>query len=426
MDSTRPIDIVLARLGDHTKGTGDTGKQWKAICPAHDDHEHSLSVGVTEDEKVLMRCFASCTFAAIAKALGMEQHELFSPTTDDDMRRFVMPGGICGPEEPPRADKAATSVTLAELSADKGIPVEWLKTNCYMGDADAGGVTIPYFADRINDKKLGVKRRTALKAKEGSYWEKGKKLAAYGVWRLPFARECGFLVLVEGECLTGDAEVLTPSGWVRLDQYQGGPVAQWNPDGSMEMVEPLRHVQTTSEHLIKIQNSEFYAAVTPSHKLPAYDRNGRFFVHEAQDRPPGSAWMPRSGCMDGPGIPLTDDEIKLYLAICADGHVIKRKAGFTTARFSMTKARRIERLNGILDRLAIPHHNAVDARGDTRIDFNLPESFPQFLDGKKFPSSWLTEASLRQRNLILDEVILWVLVRRTTSSGRPAAAAPLV
>jgi putative DNA primase/helicase len=198
MDSTRPIDIVLSRLGDSTKGTGDTGRQWKAICPAHNDHEHSLSVGVTEEGRVLMRCFAGCPFADIASALGMEQHEFFAPMTDDDMRRFVMPGGTCGPEEPPRADTPATSVTLAELSADKGIPLDWLRSQCYLDDAEAGGVTIPYFGDKLS-QKVGTKRRTALKAKDGSYWQKGKKLAAYGIWRLPFARGCGFLILVEGE-----------------------------------------------------------------------------------------------------------------------------------------------------------------------------------------------------------------------------------
>ena len=42
--------------------------------------------------------------------------------------------------------------------------------------------------------------RTALSAKEGSTWSKGKEpLVPYGVWRLAGSRELGYLVLVEGE-----------------------------------------------------------------------------------------------------------------------------------------------------------------------------------------------------------------------------------
>ncbi|MCI0460794.1 MAG: DUF3987 domain-containing protein [Gemmataceae bacterium] len=46
---------------------------------------------------------------------------------------------------------------------------------------------------------VAIKRRTALKASEGSYWPKGQPLTAYGQWRLRDADRAGYVLLVEGE-----------------------------------------------------------------------------------------------------------------------------------------------------------------------------------------------------------------------------------
>jgi putative DNA primase/helicase len=65
-----------------------TSTGWQACCPAHDDSNPSLSIGYTDD-KVLLCCFAGCTFDAICAALMLKPAELFcgerwgnSPITD--------------------------------------------------------------------------------------------------------------------------------------------------------------------------------------------------------------------------------------------------------------------------------------------------------------------------------------------------------
>jgi putative DNA primase/helicase len=42
-----------------------------ALCPAHDDHNPSLSIKETSEGKVLLHCFAGCSFEAILGALGL-------------------------------------------------------------------------------------------------------------------------------------------------------------------------------------------------------------------------------------------------------------------------------------------------------------------------------------------------------------------
>jgi hypothetical protein len=45
------------------------GKGWKAICPAHDDHNPSLSIDEGEGGKPLVKCWAGCTQDAVIAAL---------------------------------------------------------------------------------------------------------------------------------------------------------------------------------------------------------------------------------------------------------------------------------------------------------------------------------------------------------------------
>jgi hypothetical protein len=44
------------------------GQQWKGRCPAHDDAKPSLSIDL-RDGRVLLNCFAGCTFRAVVDAL---------------------------------------------------------------------------------------------------------------------------------------------------------------------------------------------------------------------------------------------------------------------------------------------------------------------------------------------------------------------
>ena len=88
------------------------------------------------------------------------------------------------------------SLSVTALAKDKCLPVDVL-LGLGLHDLPGGGVGISYFDP--TGKLIAVKRRTALKAKEGSYWPKNTPLAAYGQWRLDAAHKTGFLILLEGE-----------------------------------------------------------------------------------------------------------------------------------------------------------------------------------------------------------------------------------
>ena len=167
-----PVDRVLAKL----ESVHQNGQGWIARCPAHDDHEPSLKID-EGDDRVLLHCHAGCSPEAIVGAMGLTLADLFERRNG-------------GSPRPP-------AITLAQLARTKRLPPEWVAQTLGWYDLPGGGVGLPYRDETGNT--LHVKRRTALKAKDGSYWPKGIALMPYGLEALSLAREAGYLLLVEGE-----------------------------------------------------------------------------------------------------------------------------------------------------------------------------------------------------------------------------------
>jgi hypothetical protein len=77
----RELDAALAVL-DGVKSQSNGGH--RALCPAHDDHHPSLSIGVGESGQLLFFCFAGCDYADIRNAIKERQRP-----SDDDKREVA-------------------------------------------------------------------------------------------------------------------------------------------------------------------------------------------------------------------------------------------------------------------------------------------------------------------------------------------------
>lgn len=79
-----PIDKVLARLDD----VSETPDGWKALCPAHDDNNPSLSVTEGDEQPVVLHCWAGCRPEAVVGALGLQWGDICEgngvPRGEDD------------------------------------------------------------------------------------------------------------------------------------------------------------------------------------------------------------------------------------------------------------------------------------------------------------------------------------------------------
>lgn len=78
-----PIDLVIDALTDNGFEPKKYGDGYKSRCPAHDDHNPSLSISVGKDNQVLFHCFAQqCTYKQICAALNLRESDLFVKTND--------------------------------------------------------------------------------------------------------------------------------------------------------------------------------------------------------------------------------------------------------------------------------------------------------------------------------------------------------
>jgi hypothetical protein len=66
------------KLLERLKKVRCTGRgRWVACCPAHNDHNPSLSLRELDDGRVLMKCFAGCAVYDVVSCVGLDLSDLF-------------------------------------------------------------------------------------------------------------------------------------------------------------------------------------------------------------------------------------------------------------------------------------------------------------------------------------------------------------
>ena len=182
----KPVEKVLDRL----EGIRESNGSWKALCPAHDDREPSLSVSEGDDGRALLKCFSGCGVSEIVSALDLEKKDLF----ERDGRGG---GGSYTSSETRSTDQPST---LENYAAYVGLPVEFLESLSVEQYYRLGkpAVRTPYL-DEAGEEILLVRSRVSLTGKPKILTRKGDKHRLYGLWKLEEARKAGYAWLVEGE-----------------------------------------------------------------------------------------------------------------------------------------------------------------------------------------------------------------------------------
>ncbi len=63
------LDQVLELQLEEVRRSGDG---YVALCPCHEDKRPSLSIGTGDDGRLLLKCFAGCSWDELRAALGLE------------------------------------------------------------------------------------------------------------------------------------------------------------------------------------------------------------------------------------------------------------------------------------------------------------------------------------------------------------------
>lgn len=217
-------------------------------------------------------------------------------------------------------------------------------------------------------------------------------------------------------CLSEDTEYLTPLGWKRIDQYKiGEKIAQYDSNTRKMFFDfPVNYInEINTEPMLHFLSRGLDMMLTPNHrvlfnkkynpeKLQVISAQEVFDAHQQLT----SGWdgmVPTAFEWDGQGngIFLSDDDLRLMVAVCADGHFPKNRHGENFCSICLRRIRKRERIVELLNRCGISFNvrNYPSRPTEFTYDFVAPEK------NKTLTKYW--SASKRQLSIILDEMVYW-------------------
>lgn len=157
-------------------------------------------------------------------------------------------------------------------------------------------------------------------------------------------------------CLTGDHEILTDNGWVRLDKWNGGVIATWHPNGSkIAFTKAKANSFDYNGILYDYEDGRISQISTPEHKMwvkKRYDDPWSFdtVANMASYRPS----IPLSGRVQF-NSSLEQNKIRVLIMTQADGCFTENG----TLNYGFVKKRKIERCKTLLRRSEIVFHEKI-------------------------------------------------------------------
>lgn len=185
----------------------------------------------------------------------------------------------------------------------------------------------------------------------------------------------------EPGCVDAETEFLSPTGWKRIDQWNGEQVMQfWPETGLGEFVTPQEYIKRPASKMLKFKTARNIDQVlSPEHRVLMYSttnlrRDGKVGapvettaqnVFEAQNKNTGKAIRTAFELAPREPEPISDAELRLIVAVAADGHF---PCQTQRAVLRLKKQRKIDRLRLLLTEANVPFREAPC----------LPEGFLRF------------------------------------------------
>jgi len=202
------MEGLIAALGGVT---GGDGSPVLASCPAHSDGDPSLSIAIGESGKVLLNCFAGCSFAAIGRALGSD--------VDLGGTDWVWPDSIGG-------GVAASGPSVASDAQRAGLLRYIAKCEARLWEPE-GAAALAYARERFGLSDTLIKGfRLGFSGTESEVWEAvGSSWVGAPRLVVPFFDFRGMPVGAQGRALTDHKTRwagLTGAGWARSSLFRPG------------------------------------------------------------------------------------------------------------------------------------------------------------------------------------------------------------
>lgn len=209
--------------------------------------------------------------------------------------------------------------------------------------------------------------------------------------------------------LPGSAQFHTHEGWKRLDQWNEGDVALvYDFETGATKYEPVGRVVADAESFLRLRNGGTAEIVAcENHRWPVVGKLGAKKVltteeiAESGTREHGSGYslLRTFDPPNLPDLPLSDDEIRLQVAICADGS-IRERMSVGRICICVRKDRKKDRLVRLLDALGRPYRTRCYSQRPTEMHFDFDGN-----ENKRLAQ--FRNASPRQLRVVYDELQHW-------------------
>ena len=219
-------------------------------------------------------------------------------------------------------------------------------------------------------------------------------------------------VLNEMGCVDANTEYLSPTGWKRIADYDGGMVTQYDlATGAGELVQPTEYVKLPCTEMIRFQTDRgIDQLLSAEHRVLYWGSTGKPAVklaHEVESayhstkRGWSGQFATTFAGAGGEGIPLTDAQLRVQVAAIADGY-FGSQTNWCVIR--VKKERKVDRVRALLADAGI-------AFKDETPEYEGAEGFHIFkffapLRAKEFDARfWAASAS--QLQVLADELHRW-------------------
>lgn len=216
-------------------------------------------------------------------------------------------------------------------------------------------------------------------------------------------------------CVDCDTEFFNGYEWKRIADYQEGEqVLQYNEDGTAELVYPSVFIKRKAEYLWHFETKYgLDQCLSENHNCYYITSKGNLY-HKTFAEVKKDQELSKTGFKgkfittfnyNGVGIPLSDDEIRIMVAVFTDGSFYNFDTySFNTynqVRFHIKKERKKQRLIKLLNKLQYEYRIVKSvADGYDDFYFNVP------FRCKHFPKSWYN-CNASQMKIISEEVLYW-------------------
>jgi hypothetical protein len=241
--------------------------------------------------------------------------------------------------------------------------------------------------------KSSVKKYTAMKNVVGSDGRARGLIQFYGANR------------TGRWCLTGDHEVLTLDGWKRLDEWNGGKIACWNPIGETVSFQKSAALQFPyNGSLYEYTDKRISQLSTPDHKMYVKRRyGGEWLVDTVSNMEKYRPSIPFTGYRrTSPG--MEHQYLRVLVMVQADGHYTAEG----NIRLTFYKERKVARCKELLRAADIMYSlSTYNEEMHTRYVFTLyARHIPiclRMFQNKTF-GTWLFDESA---DVFFDELVHW-------------------